>query len=29
MSEARLPNLIVVGAPKAGTGSLFAYLATS
>jgi hypothetical protein len=26
MSEARLPNLIVVGAPKAGTGSLFAYL---
>lgn len=27
MSGGRLPNLLVVGVPKAGTGSLFAYLA--
>ncbi|MDQ4039806.1 MAG: sulfotransferase domain-containing protein [Actinomycetota bacterium] len=26
MSNGRLPNLLVVGVPKAGTGSLFAYL---
>lgn len=27
MSSGRLPNLLIVGVPKAGTGSLFAYLA--
>jgi hypothetical protein len=27
MTEGRLPNLLVIGVPKAGTGSLFGYLA--
>jgi hypothetical protein len=27
MSDARIANLVIVGVPKAGTGSLFAYLA--